>query len=58
VEICHCIGITDKDIEEAFKNGARTWEDLQNATKIGTGCRGCQNNALEILHELEHIYGA
>jgi nitrogen fixation NifU-like protein len=57
-EICHCLGITDKDIENAFHNGARTWEDLQQATKIGTVCGGCKEKALELLHEFTHIYGA
>ena len=56
-EICHCLGITDKDIENAFQNGARNWEDLQQATKIGTVCGSCKTKALELLHGLEHIYG-
>ena len=57
-EICHCMGITDKDIENAFKNGARNWEQLQAATKIGTVCGGCKDAAMELLHGLTHIYGA
>jgi nitrogen fixation NifU-like protein len=56
-EICHCLGITDKDIEDAFQNGARNWEDLQQATKIGTVCGSCREKAMELLHGLEHIYG-
>jgi nitrogen fixation NifU-like protein len=56
-EICHCLGITDKDIENAFQNGARSWEDLQQATKIGTVCGSCKEKALDLLHGLEHIYG-
>jgi nitrogen fixation NifU-like protein len=56
-EICHCLGITDKDIENAFHGGARTWEELQQATKIGTVCGGCKDRALELLHEFAHIYG-
>ena len=56
-EICHCLGITDKDIEDAFKKGARTWEKLQQATKIGTVCGGCEGEAMELLHNLAHIYG-
>ncbi|MDR1430398.1 MAG: iron-sulfur cluster assembly scaffold protein [Spirochaetaceae bacterium] len=55
--ICNCLGITDKDIEEAFHNGARTWEALQQATKIGTVCGSCRGKALELLHEFSHIYG-
>ncbi|GAB6392161.1 MAG: iron-sulfur cluster assembly scaffold protein [Treponematales bacterium] len=57
VEICHCLGITDKDIEAAFHKGARAWEALQQATKIGTVCGGCKAKALDLLHGFEHIYG-
>ena len=56
--ICHCLGITDKDIEDAFKNGAHNWEQLQQATKIGTVCGACKEKAAELLHGFEHIYGA
>jgi len=55
--ICHCLNITDKDIETAVKQGARTWEDLQNATKIGSVCGGCKGEASELLHEYVHLYG-
>ncbi|MCL2759761.1 MAG: iron-sulfur cluster assembly scaffold protein [Treponema sp.] len=57
VIICNCLGITDKDIETAFQNGARSWEQLQQATKIGTVCGGCKEKAVELLHGFEHIYG-
>jgi nitrogen fixation NifU-like protein len=55
-EICRCLGITDKDIENAFHNGARNWEQLQQATKIGTVCGSCKQKTLELLHGLQHIY--
>jgi nitrogen fixation NifU-like protein len=55
--VCTCLGITDKDLENAFHQGARTWEDLQQATKIGTVCGKCKEKALELLHEFAHIYG-
>ena len=57
VEICRCLGITDKDIEAAFQNGARDWGALQQATKIGTVCGGCKAKAEDLLHGLGHIYG-
>jgi len=57
VVICHCVGITDKDIENAFHNGARNWEQLQQATKIGTVCCGCKEKAVDLLHGFSHIYG-
>ena len=56
VVICHCVGITDKDIETAFQNGARNWEQLQQATKIGTVCGQCKEKAVDLLHGFDHIY--
>lgn len=56
VVICTCLNITDKDIEEAVKAGARDWTQLQEATKIGTVCGGCKGKAEELLHEYAHIY--
>ncbi len=55
--ICTCLNVTDRDIEDAYKAGDRTWEDLQARTKIGTACGGCKEKTLELLHELEHLYG-
>jgi nitrogen fixation NifU-like protein len=57
VVICTCLNITDKDIEQAVKDGARSWEQLQEATKIGTVCGGCKVKAEGLLHEFAHIYG-
>ena len=56
-EICHCLGITDKDIENAFHKGSKTWEALQQATKIGTVCGKCKEKAMELVHGFAHIYG-
>jgi nitrogen fixation NifU-like protein len=55
--ICTCLNVTDKDMEEAYKQGARTWEDFQSQTKIGSACGACKERALEKIHELEHLYG-
>ena len=57
VTVCHCMNVTDKDIEAAVKDGARSWGDLQNKTKIGTVCGQCREKAEELLHEYEHLYG-
>ncbi|MEI6876468.1 MAG: iron-sulfur cluster assembly scaffold protein [Spirochaetota bacterium] len=57
VVICNCLGITDKDIEEAVKAGSRDWTSLQEATKIGTVCGECRGKGEELLHEFAHIYG-
>ena len=55
--ICTCLNVTDRDIEDAYKAGDRTWEDLQARTKIGTACGNCKVKTLELLHQLEHLYG-
>ncbi|MEI6387589.1 MAG: iron-sulfur cluster assembly scaffold protein [Spirochaetota bacterium] len=57
VVICNCLGITDHDIEDAVKAGARDWGALQEATKIGTVCGDCRGKAEELLHGFAHIYG-
>ncbi|MBN2875519.1 MAG: iron-sulfur cluster assembly scaffold protein [Spirochaetales bacterium] len=54
--ICTCLGISDRDIEEAVKQGARDWEGLQERTKIGTVCGGCKGSAMDLLHEYVHIF--
>ncbi|MBQ7612067.1 MAG: iron-sulfur cluster assembly scaffold protein [Spirochaetaceae bacterium] len=55
--ICHCMNVTARDIEEAYNSGAKTWEALQERTKIGTVCGSCKERTLQYLHELEHLYG-
>ncbi len=55
--ICKCLNISDKDIEEAVRQGARDWYGLQEATKIGTVCGSCKTKAEELLHGFVHIYG-
>jgi nitrogen fixation NifU-like protein len=55
--ICNCLGITNKDIESAYHKGSRNWEQLQQATKIGTVCGQCKDKAMELLHGFTHIYG-
>ena len=58
VVVCQCMNVTDKDIERAVKEGAKTYLDLQNKTKIGTVCGQCKGKTLELLEEYTHLYGA
>jgi NifU-like protein len=40
--ICHCFGVTDKEIEQVLReNDIKTIEDLTNACKAGGGCGNC-----------------
>ena len=43
--VCHCMNVTDKEIEEAVLEGARTFHNLQEKTKIGTVCGKCEKEA-------------
>ncbi len=52
--ICLCKKITKEEIVEAVKNGADTYEKVQEATGAGTGgCHGgrCKSKILEIIEE-------
>jgi nitrogen fixation NifU-like protein len=57
VIVCQCMNVTDKDIEQAVKEGARTYLDLQNKTKIGTVCGQCKGETQKLLEEYVHLYG-
>ncbi|MBL7016682.1 MAG: Fe-S cluster assembly protein NifU [Kiritimatiellales bacterium] len=40
--ICHCFGVTDKEIEQVVReNDVATVEELTNACKAGGGCGNC-----------------
>lgn len=47
--ICQCMNVTDAEIEEAVLEGARTYLELQEHTKLGTVCGQCKDEALELL---------
>lgn len=49
--ICHCLGITDAEIENAVLEGARNYYQLQERTKIGTVCGKCKGKTLKLLEE-------
>jgi nitrogen fixation NifU-like protein len=55
--ICQCMNVTDKDIDNAVRNGARTFEELQYQTKISSVCGQCREEAEEYLHQSIHLYG-
>ena len=50
-EICHCMGVTRKEIEDAIDGGATTVEAVGEKTNAGTGCGGCQGKIQEIIDE-------
>ncbi len=49
--VCQCLNITDREIERAVLEGARTFYELQERTKIGTVCGQCQDEAKRLLQD-------
>lgn len=39
---CNCKNISYGKIEDAILNGAKTYEEVQEQLKFGTGCGGCR----------------
>jgi len=49
--ICQCMNVTDHEIEHAVLDGARTYLELQEKTKLGTVCGQCKDKANQLLEE-------
>jgi len=48
--ICHCFGVTEKQIEDAIlNNGAKTFEDVSKITSAGLACGRCRENIKAII---------
>ena len=48
--------VTDKDIEEAVLEGARTFEEVQNKTKVGIQDKSCIPEVEELIHYYTQKY--
>lgn len=47
--VCQCMNVTDHEIEHAVLEGARTFYELQERTKLGTVCGQCKEEAKRLL---------
>lgn len=47
--VCKCMNITDQEIEHAVLEGARTFYELKEMTKVGTGCGECEQEVTQLL---------
>ncbi|KJJ85928.1 nitrogen fixation protein NifU [Candidatus Omnitrophus magneticus] len=54
--ICQCMNVTDEEIEHAVLEGVRTYEALQEHTKLGTVCGQCKDSAVILLEEYKKKY--
>lgn len=49
--VCQCMNVTDQEIEHAVLEGARTFYELQERTKLGTVCGQCKEEATNLLQD-------
>jgi bacterioferritin-associated ferredoxin len=54
--VCNCLGITNGQIKDAVKNGARTLEEVQDATGAGTICGVCMEDVQHLVDEFISEY--
>lgn len=55
--ICECKNVSDQQIEQAVKDGYRSFEAVSKHTGAGTGCGKCQQKVSDLIEEFNHIYG-
>jgi bacterioferritin-associated ferredoxin len=48
--VCHCHGVTDRQIRACIQNGASTTADIAELCGASTGCGGCSELVEEIVH--------
>ena len=53
--ICNGMGVTAGAIKEAFRNGAHSAADIQNATGAGTVCGACLGEIELLLNQLSAV---
>jgi NAD(P)H-nitrite reductase large subunit len=49
--VCTCLGVMYCDIVNEIKQGAGTYEKLQDILLVGTGCNSCVAEVKDILKE-------
>lgn len=47
--VCHCKGLTDRDIRQAVREGARTVRQVVRACEAGRRCGGCRPAIVELI---------
>jgi len=51
--VCYCLQVSEQDIEDAvIEHGVRTFEELQQRTKVATGCGECRDEAERVLNRV------
>ena len=49
--VCHCRGISDRQIKRAVKNGCTSAREVARETGAGMRCGGCRSNVKAVVNE-------
>lgn len=49
--VCHCRGVSDRQIKRAVKNGACSLREVARETGAGMRCGGCRSNVAQVVQE-------
>jgi bacterioferritin-associated ferredoxin len=49
--VCHCHGVTDREIRACVQDGARSCAELAETCGAGSGCGGCSALVTEIVQD-------
>lgn len=56
--VCICHGISERRIEQAIRDGARSFEQLQSCTGVATCCGACEPCARQMVDDKALASGA
>ncbi|MDH4573898.1 MULTISPECIES: (2Fe-2S)-binding protein [Salinicola] len=49
--VCLCVGVTDRDIENAVADGARSWREVRESTGCAGQCGKCACTGKSVMRE-------
>lgn len=49
--VCRCLGVGDRQVRQAIREGARTPEEVGERCRAGTGCRSCRPDLWTLIDE-------
>jgi bacterioferritin-associated ferredoxin len=52
--VCHCHGVTDREIRSIVQDGAKTCADVADCCGASSGCGGCEALVAEIVQGERH----
>ncbi|WP_241684434.1 (2Fe-2S)-binding protein [Actinomadura sp. J1-007] len=50
--VCHCNNVSKGQIRACWEKGARSVDEIADATRAGTGCGGCRDTVCGIVEWL------